>query len=134
MVEIMKKILIAKEKYGDRYFDVSSIEQLYKVALYLVKQRFEQGYWYKPADPVEPLDFNEDDLQKIPESLRARAKQTLESHKEAMKKCNQYMNEYQEIQEAIKNSDGRQALHILNCRKGYEYEEVKIEDCEEIVS
>jgi len=39
------KILIAKEKHGDRYFDASTEEALWRASHYILKQRYEQG-WY----------------------------------------------------------------------------------------
>jgi len=39
------KILIVKEKHGDRYFDASTDEALWRASHYILKRRHEEG-WY----------------------------------------------------------------------------------------
>jgi hypothetical protein len=128
----MTKILIAKEKHGDRYFDVSSKEQLHKVALYLLKQRFEAGYWYYEPKPVEALGFEEKDLSTMPASLQEDAEKRLNRYYWELKTYKEELANWQDIQEAIKNSDGALALQILECRDRFEYESVYVEECEEV--
>ena len=48
------RILVAKEKYGDYYYDVSDDEKLHKVCCKILNGRLEEGWYGK----IEPLDFD----------------------------------------------------------------------------
>lgn len=51
----MKKILIAEEKHGSRYFDASTPELLHAAALKLVSERIETEYFAEPKTELNRL-------------------------------------------------------------------------------
>jgi hypothetical protein len=128
----MTRILVAKEKYGDRYFDVTTDEQLDKVALFLLKSRFDEGYWYPEPNPPEALDFSASDIEKAPASMQAEMKKVLATHRDVVIIYDDEKEDYDNIVKALDTNDGKLAMRILRNRDGYEYEGCQIEECEEV--
>lgn len=71
----VKKIVIFKEKHGDRYFDATDEKELNKVFLLMLRERKAMGYYYEP-DPDYPVEWEEamkvpdDTLNTLPEGIR----------------------------------------------------------------
>ena len=128
----MTRILVVKEKHGSRYFEATTEEQLYKIALYLLKGRFNEGYWYSEPEFVEPLDFTEADIANMPQSMQDGARRQLRDYQHRLRVYLEDKEEWDKIKEAIENNDGKLAFSILDGRSGYEYEGFDIEECEEI--
>ena len=124
----MTSILVVNEKHGTRYFDVTTEDRLAKVALYLLKSRFDAG-WYPEPEPIPPLDFTEADIEKMPKSMWVEARARLSRHKHVLR---QHREDYDEIKQAIDNKDGKLAFSILQSHDDYEYESVRREECEGI--
>lgn len=126
----MTRIAVIEEKYGTRYFDVTTKEQLHKVALHLLRERFEDNWYYEP-EPVPSLDFAEEDIVKAPVSLQEEMQKRLSVYKHQMRKYQQKKSNWDEIVMAVETNDGELATGILKGRSDYEYESFDIETCEE---
>lgn len=128
----MTRLLVLKEKYGTRMFDVSTDQRLCQVALYVLTTRFKDGYWYDdPGDPPAPLDFEEKDIEGMPASLRADAKKQVEQHKRNLAEHREQKADYEEIKRAVEEKNGPLAWQILHARSRYEYEQAEMEYCEQ---
>lgn len=128
----MTRIAILKEKHADRYFDVTTDEQLHNVALYILRQRYEQGYWYAEPTPPEALDFEASDIEKAPVSLRDEMQKRLKSHQRELQHYEQEKDDWDAVTRAISTNDGRLAFRILRDRNNYEYEGFEITWCEKV--
>lgn len=50
------KLLVAREKHGDRYFYIGDTPMLHRVALMLLKERLDES-WYDNGDDVTGMDL-----------------------------------------------------------------------------
>ena len=128
----MTRILVAKEKYGDRFFDITTNEQLDKVALFILRSRFDEGCWYPKPHPPKTLDFSKSDIEKAPASIQAEMKKVLATHRDVVIIYDDEKEDYDNIVKALDTNDGKLAMRILRNRDGYEYEGCQIEECEEV--
>lgn len=124
-----KQILIAYEKHGNRYFDASTPELLAESAFKLLKERWDEGYWYVSEDPPEREDIlSEEQIAALPtESLRSAelAKRTY-----YLAEFNNWQRDEKEIlaiQDCVENNLKDKALKLLQNRSDYEYENVELE-------
>lgn len=59
----MGRVIIFREKYGERYFDASDNQKLARACAVILKQRVEEGYWYhREYDGEFPLNSEEQKL------------------------------------------------------------------------
>jgi hypothetical protein len=57
-------VLICHEKHGEVYFLVNDDEDLFRVALSIVRGRLKAGWWYgEPGDAPTPPDFTKEDVE-----------------------------------------------------------------------
>jgi hypothetical protein len=126
--EITKnKILIDKGKHGDHFFSIPTLKDLYKVSLYLLKERINYGYiqdWGKYNE--KPLDYTEEDIEKLPLSFQEKAKEKLNYYNEQLKAYEENKIVCDLAKKAIKEKDGATAFRIINNRRDYEYESFEI--------
>jgi hypothetical protein len=94
--------------------------------------RAEDGYWYyKPEEPPKAPDFTKEQVASMPESMRADATKKLQKHAEAMRYYDREVEDYNEIQKALKTRDGKLAWQCLRDRSnGMEYEGCSLERIE----
>ena len=123
-------ILIFKEKHGDRYFDVSTESRLFGACLSVLKERFDEGWWYEPPEGNEPEPPTLS-LEEIGKLKEGRIKQeALEEHKSYNRDL-VYFEEaarlYKNIKQAIDNKDGALAYQCLLARSNGEYERMELE-------
>lgn len=124
-VVIPTKILVDNNKYGQDYYSIPTIKDLYKVALRLLEIRFDNNCFYKYDIPNE-LDYTYEDVEKMPESFRKDAKSKLDNHNKHIKECKEVNNEYETVKKAIDEKNGNLAWTIIKNREGYEYEKIDI--------
>lgn len=122
---VTNQILIYKEKYGNSYYNVFTITQLYKVALEIVQNRMDDGYIQEFNLP-EKLDFTKEDIEKLPESLRKEAEKKLEYYQANLKSIKENNQSFLDAKKAVETQDGYLAWLVLNNRAGYEYENFEI--------
>ena len=118
---VTNKILICRDKHSDNIYSVPTLKDLHKVALYILNERMENGYFQKWNLP-QPLDYNLEDIEKLPESFRKDAKSKLLSNLEQIRDAKNNNREYDNAKKALETEDGELAFSILSDRNGYEYE------------
>lgn len=122
---VTNKILIDNHKDGEDYYSIPTLKDLYKVSLYILKNRMEYGYFSKCELPKE-LDYTEEDVEKMPESFRKDARYRLIEKKNYIKDCKKVNDEYDLTEKAINEENGALAYEILKKRNDHEYEDFKI--------
>lgn len=129
---MQKQILIAKEKHGTRYFDASTPELLAESAFKLLKERWDDGYWYFLDDPPEDKDIlSEEQIAALPtESLRNQESQKRKNFLRELDNWQNSVEEYKVIENCIQNRLKDKAWKILRSRRNYEYENVELETLE----
>lgn len=127
-----KQILIAKEKHGTRYFDASTPELLAESAFKLLKERWDDGYWYFLDDPPEDKEvLSEEQIAALPtESLRNQESQKRKSFLREQRDWEYLAKEYRAIENCVKNKLKDKAWKLLQNRSDYEYENVELEELE----
>lgn len=132
---MIKKILILEEHHGNRYFDVSTNEQLKKVCLFIVKDRYTRPEYQEWMDdnpePVKPA-LSLEESQALPNGkVKDMALKEWEDYHRSLKRYTQHKRNVARIREAIQNEDDKLAYHILDYYRGWEdegFEIVEIED------
>jgi hypothetical protein len=125
------KIAIFKEKYGDRYFDVSTPEKEFDVYLKIAKQRIKDGYWYDTdcLMPNEP-EISKEQIVKMKDSgLKTAAIQewrNYEANLSYVKECEQT----EKLIKLVKKGDKQAAKTLIQNRRDGEYEGFEIEETE----
>lgn len=120
-------ILVLHEKHGDRYYSVPTLDALYAAALATVIERNEQGWFYEP-DQVEPFEMKDTDIDALPESdTKEYLKKAFLQRKEDMRLYKEDLQDWNTIQQAIKDQDGRTAWQVMRLHKSYEYEDWNVE-------
>jgi len=124
-------ILILNEKHGDEYFLFSSVEELNKLCIHLVKRNYDQYYFNsieKRYNFTLPEGLTEDtDIDTLPKYAQPGAAEAISQYK-------RYMREYEEeiyqkgLADAALEGDANAAKLLITLRRDYEYEgyEVKI--------
>lgn len=125
------KILVFKEKYGDRYFDASTPEKELDAYLKIAKQRIKDGYWYDIdcVVPEEP-EISKEQIAKMKDSgLKTAAIQEWENYEYNLR----YLKECEETEKLIKlvkKGDKQAAKTLIWSRRDGEYEGFEIEETE----
>lgn len=129
---MQKQILIAKEKHGTRYFDASTPELLAKSAFKLLKERWNDGYWYYLDDPPEDKDvLSEEQIAALPTaSLKNSESQKRKQYLRQFYDWQRDQKEYLAIKDCVENNLKNQAWKLLQNRSDYEYENVELETLE----
>jgi hypothetical protein len=116
-------LLVVKEKHGDRYFAVPTLEALYRVALSLIQERFESDYFYEPEEFEPSEDFPKEELTKIKKSPYGEEfLKNYQTNAQRKEDHDAEAKDYVQIETAIKDKDGRLAWYIVINRKFCEYE------------
>jgi len=106
------RILIFKEKHGDRYFYVPTPDDLHKAAIKVFKERVKEGYWYyfDVKEPLKPDISREDGLK-----FKAFYERDLKYYNEILKEKKLYEN-------ALNDTTGEIVWKFLRQRQDNEYE------------
>jgi len=127
------QLLVFKEKHGERYFHVPDDAALFKAALKVLSERFEEGCWYyKPEDKPEPPDVTEAQIETLPKSLQAAAMQKRREYNNKLRDYQFELEIFELIEKAIEKKDGRAAWRILKDRAEGEYEGCDLERYESV--
>ena len=120
---ITNKVLLNKTKHSNDYYSIPTLKDLHKVALSILSDRFESGYFSKLDIPAE-LDYTYEDIEKMPESFQVAAKYKLVDNKKNIRDCENNNKEYDLAKKAIDEKNGLLAWSIIKNRN--EYEEIEI--------
>lgn len=105
----------------------NTLAELHAAALTFLQERFEMGWYWKPAKaPTPPEEVEEATLTTLPKSLRDDYKETVERFKRAMRFYENTVEEYEAIERAVEEKDGEAALRLLQARASYEHENLQI--------
>ena len=124
-------VLIVSEKHERYYFHIPDDDALFRVALDILKERFESGEWYEMEPEPKHPGFEKADIVKIPHGLKQDAEMRLLEFNEEKKEWKKSKEEIDKIEQTIKEHNGQLAWRLLLNRKEYEYERVElVEYCE----
>jgi len=129
------RLIVFREKHGDRIFRVETDEKLWAVALKVLKERDAEDYWYEePEVPEKPtsLLLTNEQIATLSEGARDVVKQDQEQYERNLREHRTNMARYQRLRQAIDLGDGRLALRVLGERKDYEYEGWDFEYLDEV--
>jgi hypothetical protein len=127
-------LLVFKEKHGDRHYHTPNDKTLFRVALAVLTERWEEGCWYYGPDEEAPVapDVEEKDIPTLPRSLQIEATAKIRDYHRQKSEWDDLTREYEDIQVAVKTEDGRLAWRILRDRSSAEYEGVRLERYDEV--
>lgn len=82
----VKKIVVFKEKHGERYFNATDPIELNKVFLEIMRERMQLGWYYKPdvdypIEWTEAMALQEEALDALPESLKSQVHRLRKAYK-----------------------------------------------------
>lgn len=129
------QILIFQEKHGTRYFDGTTDKARYAAALYILKQRFEEGWWYGEEEKVPSLEGTIDDtgltiqqIEDLPDGkIKKEALEAVKSLKRSIRYAKEHNYQLKLIKKALDESNGRLAYSVLRDRSDHEYERMEVE-------
>lgn len=131
--------LVFHEKHDDRRFNVKCQDDVFKVCLKIVKERFEDG-WYSgeaSAVPTYPVDA----VEKIIADLKVKGAQSheydyltkqVQSWRYSVKNVVEENKFLEQVKEAIKEKSGKLAYLILESRQDGEYEGFELDAFESV--
>lgn len=122
-------ILVFNEKHGDRHYVVRTNADLEKIALDIVLERKEQGWYYKPEKKEFGKLLTKEEIEALPtESLQAAAKKEM---RELVSNIKYYKEEWENwnlLERVVEKQSGELALSFLDSRRDGEYERYEIID------
>ena len=121
------RIVVFREKHGDRYFDASTEKKYEAACIKIVKERQLDG-WYSAYKPGYPEILTKKDADKLPPSYRKTAIDQLKYFETRM---HEYMRDKEIARLAKRVIDNMaasgEAIYIIEARQEYQYEEFKFE-------
>ena len=122
-----EQIVIFREKHGDRHFVVHTMQELEKVALKIVLERNEEG-WYSFDNelPKEPKVTIEDAKKLGMDGVVAAVEREWSNYKYSKKQYDEGLVLAVALKKIVENNDGELALKFLNSMKGGEYEAFEV--------
>ncbi len=123
------KLLILREKHGDRHFNIPCEAMLHKVALMILEGRLEVGYWYndpsKDPDPKKPDYTDMQEILALKGSVKLSALSALREYEREVLSHREKTRQFRAIQKAVADKDGKTAWELLQ-ERDYEYEGVEL--------
>lgn len=121
-----------KFRIWDAYLKKMTIRNA--AALKLLTERFDEGYWYDEPEPPDSEEIlTEEQIAALPtESLRKQQLIKLRLYKQDLERYERELGDFQLIQKAVQTKDAALSYKLLMRRTNYEYENITIEELEEI--
>lgn len=129
-----QRILIVKEKHGDRYFVINSRADLHRAALKIVKERYDHGYWYhapKRKEDIAKPAYSKKEIEQLKGAAKEAALAELRRYERELKYHKIAEEQYALALAAVKENDGEAAYELLDWRRDCEYEGFELERPEE---
>lgn len=99
--------MVFKEKHDNRYFVVDGIEDKKKVALKILRERAESGYWYSSLEGLQKqkneaierleekydksiLELSDDEIEKLPDALKNKVVEDKTTYEKKLKGIETY--------------------------------------------
>jgi len=126
-------ILVFKEKHGERYFLVPTVEALQKAALKVALERNEEGYWYDFDEeaPVEPK-IKLEDAGKFGDNIASAVSREWRDYEYKVRSYKQSLCLKNMLDKIVKEKDGATALTLLQEMSEGEYEGFEVITAEDI--
>lgn len=140
----MTTIMVVKEKHGTYYYDASTPEALAAASLELLKERWEEGYWYPHPDEIFTSKYYSrdviEDVESLPESLQDEARRQNQRAKENRREYDTALDWYKRAKHVVETGEnpihvhrnGRsytcEAWDLLTQRRDCEYEGIALEE------
>lgn len=137
-------LLVFKEKHGTSYYHADNEAQLFAIALTVVRDRYEQGYWYGSEKDIEATRVEQSVRMAKLNGLRDElAKQTHETVVRALKRDRDELEReindnveairfFDMAKRAVDERNGGLAWELLQDRSQYEYERFERERIETV--
>lgn len=130
------KIIIFKEKHGNRYFDASTPQALDNACRKILKERLKYG-WYNVQQPPPPNNLlTIEEIAKLPEKYKNQERRILlkwEETLESYQKEKQWLDDLKKLLETpedLSNKKIPESYHFLRDREHWEYEGMTIRELE----
>lgn len=123
-------VLICHEKHVKWYFYVDSDAALFAIALQILTARLKSKYYYyaPDADALKNPGMTKGDAERLPEGrIRDVALQQVHAYESKLREFKEAQLDWDELQSAIKEKDGKKAWQVLWSRSDSEYERITIE-------
>lgn len=123
------KILVFKEKHGDRYMKASTPEEVQESCLKVLRDRMEARLYCSPQAPQKPIYSKEEAEDILQEDYRKMALDSWRSYEKELKHYEAYKIWFDLATKEIKNPNGL-ASGLITRRDNYEYEGFEIVEVE----
>lgn len=125
------KIVVLKEKHGDRYLAAPTLDDFYSQCLSIVKSRHEEECWYDyDSDIPESPALTKEQVKALKDGcIKQAAEEEWERYEQAIKQAESNKEERTMLKLALAG-DGLMAALFLKGRSDGEYEGFELEDME----
>ncbi len=124
------RLLLNKDKYSTAYYLVQDEAALWRACLMILKVRVDSDYMQAPDD--KPYDLQKvlpkEQVEALPEPYRSEELKKLKHNNRVTAEHQEEVEQWQQVQQALKDKDGKLAFMILKERNGHEYEGFEFED------
>ncbi len=123
------KILVFREKHGDRYFRASTPEEIQESCLKVLRERFEEEEaWCYPPNEVRSVEPMSDEIiATLPEEYRKIENERKRVYEKDCKRFEQEKKWYEAVKLEVNIPVGL-AYKLLRWRCGYQYEGFNFEE------
>jgi len=134
------KVLILKGEYGPQYWNVTTIDQLHRVALAILDRHYNDmryfGYQELPTPPVELRAeqwaiLNMNTTRELKHALSV-YEALVESNKMLSREINKNNKFVELVERALTEQNGQLAYELLLERNDYEYEQIEVVELREV--
>lgn len=121
------QLFVFREKHGDHYVMVDSKEDEEKMFLKILKERNDDGWysWMKDHKPYgEAPKYTKEEIDKMPDSMESLKKKLLFEYNKwerLEKEASLIRSDWNKIQKAINNNDGKMAHYLIDSNSDDEY-------------
>jgi len=125
------RILVFKEKHGERYFSAATHEQIGRACLKILKERLKEGWYGTDEKGIPPLELElaqyEEDLKGVKHDLCQKDVQNrIDNVKHEIEWKKMRIKFFIQTKEVVKRKDWRQAWWLIWNRRDGEYEGAEI--------
>lgn len=123
-------VLVLKEKHDDLYFHVPDEATLHKVALDILTKRLKSGDWYYDLrqDVPKSPELTKEQIEALPDGrIKEIARKEVDNYQSRLRSYQHEVEDYVNLQRAVKDKDGKAAWRALLRRHCGEYEQVRLE-------
>lgn len=125
-------LVVQKQKHVTNYYLAHDRDELMRVFVAMLRNNQKAQYYYKPDKPVLKDALTAEQIAALPERLQESERRRLDDNRRAMAEYEHDLENWNNIQKAIKDSDGEAAYQVLHDRRDAEYEGWDFETLEKI--